>query len=106
GRTCIVVDDGIATGYTARAALESLKQSGAKRAILAVPVAPEDTLDDFKHEGYEVLCLATPPNFSAVGLHYKRFDQTEDEEVIELMQKARNEWMGDAANESFTKSEL
>ncbi|KAH7716748.1 hypothetical protein AAVH_15841 [Aphelenchoides avenae] len=44
GRTCIVVDDGIATGYTARAALESLKQSGAKRAILAVPVAPEDTL--------------------------------------------------------------
>ncbi|KAL3124776.1 hypothetical protein niasHT_001613 [Heterodera trifolii] len=90
GRIAIVVDDGIATGGTARVALKALRQKNVSRAILASPVAPSDTLAELRAEGNEVLCLETPPNFSAVGLHYQRFDQTSDEEVIRCMEKAKN----------------
>ncbi|KAL3115548.1 hypothetical protein niasHT_015886 [Heterodera trifolii] len=90
GRIAIVVDDGVATGGTARVALKALRQKNVSRAILASPVAPSDTLAELRAEGNEVLCLETPPNFSAVGLHYQRFDQTSDEEVIRCMEKAKN----------------
>ena len=86
GRTVIVVDDGIATGATVQAALRALAQAAPKKLVLAVPVAPPDTLQDLAREVDEVVALASPPNFRAVGQHYQRFDQTTDEEVIELLQ--------------------
>uniref|UniRef100_A0A914HED1 Phosphoribosyltransferase domain-containing protein n=1 Tax=Globodera rostochiensis TaxID=31243 RepID=A0A914HED1_GLORO len=93
GRIAIVVDDGIATGGTARVALKALRQKNVARVILASPVAPADTLGELRSEGNEVLCLETPPNFSAVGLHYQRFDQTSDEEVVRCLERAKT-WSG------------
>lgn len=87
GRTVIVVDDGIATGATVRAALEALRRAGAARRILAVPVASADAIEMLSAEADEVVCLATPDPFFAVGAHYRDFSQVGDEEVIEVMSK-------------------
>ncbi|WP_309085342.1 phosphoribosyltransferase [Chelativorans sp.] len=92
GRTVILVDDGIATGGTVRVALKALRRSNAARIVLAVPVAPRDTLDALHDDADEVVCLATPPNFRAVGLHYENFSQTSDAEVIACLKAAR-EWL-------------
>lgn len=81
GRDVVLVDDGIATGSTMRAALRAVRKLGAERCILAVPVAPADSLASLSREADDVVCLATPENFSAVGQWYWRFDQTDDEEV-------------------------
>lgn len=89
GRTVIVVDDGIATGSTVRAALRGLKNAKAGRTVLAVPLAAADTIGELRAEADEIVCLATPDPFYAVGLHYADFSQTSDEEVVELMEKAR-----------------
>lgn len=88
GRTVIVVDDGIATGGTVRAALQALRKTGAARLVLAVPVAPQDVVRTLERECDEVLCLATPEPFYAVGAHYADFTQTTDEEVIALLRRA------------------
>jgi len=88
GRTVIVVDDGIATGGTVRAALKALRRSGAGHTILAVPVAPPETLDQLKDEVDEIVCLSAPTPFFAVGLHYRDFGQTSDAEVVELLREA------------------
>lgn len=88
GRTVVLVDDGIATGGTARVALKALRRDRAAHIILAVPVAPRDTVDVIRAEADEVICLATPEPFRAVGLHYEDFDQTTDDEVIDLLRKA------------------
>jgi len=90
GRTVIVVDDGIATGGTARAVLKALSQSGAARIVLAMPVAPAETVALLEKEADEVICLATPEPFSAVGLHYRDFEQTTDEEVVSLLARPTN----------------
>jgi putative phosphoribosyl transferase len=82
GATVIVVDDGIATGTTMRAALEALRRRGAARLVLAVPVAPHDTLTQLQREVDRVICLAEPEPFRAIGLHYVDFHQVSDEEVI------------------------
>jgi predicted phosphoribosyltransferase/pimeloyl-ACP methyl ester carboxylesterase len=87
-RTVIVIDDGIATGGTVRAVLEALRAGGVKKLVLAVPVAPADTLEELSTLADEVIVLATPDPFYAVGAHYKNFDQTSDEEVIDLLSKA------------------
>jgi putative phosphoribosyl transferase len=89
GRTVIVVDDGIATGATTRAALAVARAHGARRVVLAVPVAPPDTLAELAHECDEVVALETPAQFSAVGEWYHDFGQTPDDEVIELLDAAR-----------------
>lgn len=89
-RTVIVVDDGIATGGTVKAALRSLRRAGARRIILAVPVAPPDTIEALAQEADEVVCLSTPEAFRAVGLHYENFEQTSDEEVVSLLHRARS----------------
>ena len=88
GRTVIVVDDGIATGTTMRAALKALRRRRPAALVLAVPVAPRDTLEQLRGEVDQVVCLDTPCPFFAVGAHYLRFHQVEDDEVIEALDMA------------------
>ncbi len=88
-RTVIVVDDGIATGSTARAALESIRQARPAKIVLAVPVAPPDTIASLASLCDEVICLAQPRSFQAVGAHYADFGQTSDREVVEYLARAR-----------------
>jgi len=85
GRTVIVVDDGIATGATAIAAIRSMKWAGAKRVILAVPVGPPDTIEALRREADEVHCLAVEPDFYAIGQFYIDFRQIEDAEVRKVL---------------------
>jgi putative phosphoribosyl transferase len=80
-RTVIVVDDGIATGGSMRAALRGVRRSHPRRLILAVPVAPPDTIASLRVEADTVVCLSTPEFFQAVGRFYDNFTQTTDEEV-------------------------
>jgi putative phosphoribosyl transferase len=89
GRTVILVDDGIATGGTVRAVLRALRRSKPSRLVLAVPVAPRETLGAMRAEADDVICLATPEPFYGVGAHYRDFEQTTDEEVIALLADAR-----------------
>lgn len=85
GRAVILVDDGVATGTTVRAALIALERLGAARQILAVPVIAPDTAAAFRADGIEVVALAEPENFRAVGEFYRDFHQLEDEEVVGLL---------------------
>jgi putative phosphoribosyl transferase len=85
GKTVILVDDGIATGASMRVAIRSVRESGAKKIVLAVPVAAPDSLRTIAKEVDEVVCLSSPVFFEAVGSFYRVFDQTSDEEVIRLM---------------------
>lgn len=88
GRTAVVVDDGIATGSTARAACQVVRAHGASRVILAVPVAPRSSLALLTETADELVCLATPEPFFAVGQFYGNFSQTSDGEVVELLERA------------------
>jgi len=89
GRIVIVVDDGIATGATVRAALQVLRGQQPRRLILAVPVAPPDTLQELRRDVDDIVCLSAPPYFSAVGRSYHNFEQTSDEEVVDALAKTR-----------------
>jgi len=92
GRTAILVDDGLATGVTARAAVEALRRRGPARIVLAVPVCAAQTAEYFRSGVDELVCLEFPTNLGAIGFWYRNFDQTSDEEVVELLERARNEW--------------
>ncbi len=87
GRTIIVVDDGLATGSTMRAAVRALRQSGPKRIIAAAPVAAPETVRSLRAEA-EVVCLSTPADFQAVSTWYEDFSQVSDEEVRQLLESA------------------
>ncbi|MDF2096206.1 phosphoribosyltransferase family protein [Fodinicurvata sp. CAU 1616] len=89
-RSAIVVDDGLATGATARAALRALRGKGLQRLIVAVPVAPAETLQRLRAEADEVICLATPSPFNAIGLYYRDFHQLSDQEVNDALARARS----------------
>jgi putative phosphoribosyl transferase len=88
GATVFVVDDGIATGTTVRAALKALRRQHPARVVLAVPVAPADTLAVMRGEADEVVCLRQPEPFHAVGLHYRDFHQVGDDEVVQALDRA------------------
>jgi predicted phosphoribosyltransferase len=91
GRTVILIDDGLATGSTMRAAIAALKKEGAKRIVVAVPVAPPETCQALRAQVDDVLCAVTPEPFRAVGLWYGDFSQTTDEEVRYLLARAASE---------------
>jgi putative phosphoribosyl transferase len=88
GRAAIVVDDGLATGTTARAALRALKRRAPSSLVLAVPVAPRSTVRELSPLVDELVCLAMPEPFDAIGLHYADFHQLSDDEVIALLRSA------------------
>jgi len=85
GKTVILVDDGLATGATMRAAALAVRQLHPARVVVAVPVAAAETCDDFRDVVDEIVCSVTPRPFRAVGLWYEDFSQTSDEEVRELL---------------------
>ena len=85
GRTVILVDDGIATGATAKAALLAIRKAAPKRVVLAVPVASDDAVADLRPFADDIICLEIPPMFYAVGAHYRDFPQIDDTEVIETL---------------------
>ncbi|HEX5847544.1 MAG: phosphoribosyltransferase [Rhodoplanes sp.] len=87
GRVAIVVDDGIATGATTRAALRALRLRGPKKLILAVPVAPTETLAAMREEADDVVCLEDYVDFGAIGFFYADFRQVSDNEVIAALKK-------------------
>lgn len=87
GRLAIVVDDGVATGATTRAALAAARAQKPKRLILAVPVAPAETLDALRGEADEVVALATPEPFVAIGCYYRDFRQIDDAEVVAALDR-------------------
>mgnify|MGYP001066236906 CR=1 FL=1 len=86
GKTVIIVDDGVATGSTVEASIKYLKMKGASKTILAVPVAPLESVEELEALVDKFIAIATPDEFYAVGQFYKDFPQTEDEEVIRLLQ--------------------
>jgi predicted phosphoribosyltransferase len=88
GQTVILVDDGLATGATMRAAVEALRHSGAARIVVAVPVGPPDTCREIKRVADETICLSTPEFFQAVGQYYEDFSQTTDDDVVALLRQA------------------
>jgi putative phosphoribosyl transferase len=85
GKTVILVDDGIATGATARAALQAIRNAGPRRIVLAVPVASPEALAGLRPLADDVICLSIPPAFGAVGAHYRDFPQLEDAEVMQIL---------------------
>ena len=88
GKTVVLVDDGLATGSTMRAAVEALRQKGPSRIVVAVPVSAPDTCDEYRMGADEVVCASIPESFYGVGEWYLDFTQTSDEEVRELLETA------------------
>jgi putative phosphoribosyl transferase len=85
GKVAILVDDGLATGATMRAAVRSARERGASQVVVAAPVGSREASDALRASADEVICLSTPPGFRAVGLHYEDFTQTSDAEVKRLL---------------------
>jgi len=86
-KTVLLIDDGLATGATMKAAIQWAKKEQAQKIVVAVPVGPLDTLHEIQSMADEVVCLISPPFFHAVGQYYKEFAQTEDAEVISCLEK-------------------
>jgi len=87
-RTAIVVDDGIATGATMEAALHAVRRAGPRRLVLAVPVAPAETIERLRPQVDEIECLVTPGDLGAIGMFYADFRQLSDDEVVALLERA------------------
>jgi putative phosphoribosyl transferase len=88
GRTAIVIDDGIATGATMRAALRATRMRNPKKLVLAVPVASSESIVTLREEADEVICLEDHEFFGAIGFYYRDFRQVSDEEVIEMLDRS------------------
>ena len=94
GRTVVVVDDGLATGATARAAVEGVRRRGASEVVLAVPVGARETVDQMARAVDAIVCVAAPNNLRAVGEWYRDFSPTTDEEVLTLLRLSRSSGPG------------
>jgi predicted phosphoribosyltransferase len=90
GKRVVIVDDGVATGATAKACLQQVADAGASHILLAVPVGSPDSIDDLQTEADDVLVVESPPEFRAVGQYYERFDQVSDEEAIAYLGNSRS----------------
>jgi putative phosphoribosyl transferase len=90
GKTVILIDDGLATGSTMKAAIQSIKAEGAEEIVVAVPISPPDTIEEIRGMVDEAICLDAPLFFQAVGQFYEDFSPTDDEEVVELMRISRS----------------
>jgi putative phosphoribosyl transferase len=90
GKTILLVDDGVATGSTMRAAVAAIRRQHPAQIIVAVPVAPPSTCDTLRTEADQVVCVATPEPFYAVGQWYRVFDQTTDRQVRELYERSKH----------------
>ena len=99
GRTVIVVDDGIATGATMKAALQALRGRRPRRLVVAVPVAAADTLDELRAFADAIVCIESQSNLGAVGAYYATFDQVSDQEVIDILASCS---AGDTSTEAST----
>lgn len=88
-KVVLIVDDGLATGYTALAAVKAVKMLGPRRTVLAVPVAPSETVARLEGEVDELICLSTPEPFFAVGQFYSEFHQVTDEEVVSTLRELK-----------------
>ena len=88
-KTVIIIDDGIATGFTILAVIKAVKKQGAKKIILAIPVGPRETIEEFKELVDEVICLYIPDEFYAVGSYYVNFEQVTDEQVFKIIKELR-----------------
>jgi putative phosphoribosyl transferase len=102
GRTVILVDDGLATGTSMRAAVAALRRLGPAHIVVAVPVGSPEICADFQDEADEAVCAITPEPFYAVGLWYDDFSQTPDEEVCDLLERARKERASSVAQTRLT----
>jgi predicted phosphoribosyltransferase len=91
GKTVILIDDGLATGSTIRAAAQALRQQQPARIVVAVPVSAPETCDEYRIGVDEIICAVTPEPFLGVGMWYLDFSQTTDEEVRDLLERARGE---------------
>jgi len=91
GKTVIIIDDGLATGSTIRAAAQALRQQQPARIVVAVPVSAPETCDEYRIGVDEIICAVTPEPFFGVGMWYLDFSQTTDEEVRDLLERARGE---------------
>lgn len=88
GKTIILVDDGVATGATLKAAIATLRREKTSRLVVAIPVAPPETASELERMADEFICIETPPHFMAVGAHYQDFVQVTDGEVVKLLQQS------------------
>ncbi|MEM9014393.1 MAG: phosphoribosyltransferase family protein [Pseudomonadota bacterium] len=94
GKTVIIVDDGLATGATMEVAIEALKQQGARKIIVAVPVASSETISRFETLADEVVCVSVPSQFWSVGEHYSHFPQLSDADVMEILNELSSDGDG------------
>lgn len=104
GRDVVLVDDGLATGATMRAAVLAVRRGNPRRILVAVPTGSKDAVERISGEADEIICLDTPVFFMAVGNQYERFDQTSDEEVRQLLRRAWRESPEPAGNRTTTGS--
>jgi putative phosphoribosyl transferase len=102
GRTVIVVDDGVATGATVRAAARTARRAGAARVVLAAPVIAAASEPELQPEFDEIVAVELPPELFAVGLWYERFGQVSDEEVLAFLRRAREERPGEGSGELWS----
>ncbi len=89
GKVVILIDDGVATGATIRAAIASIRKRRPALIVLAIPVGPPDTVKELREDADKVICLMTPEPFFAIGQFYENFAQTSDEEVIQILNKLK-----------------
>ncbi len=89
GKVVILIDDGVATGATTRAAIASIRKRKPASIVLAIPVGPPDTVKELREDADKVICLMTPEPFFAIGQFYENFEQTSDEEVIQILNKLK-----------------